>query len=143
MIRKSATLWKCPACDRSFTRANQRHACGTGDRNAVLRNRPDSVVRVYTLVEAFAKSLGAIEIVARERYVLFRTVRIFADLVIMPSAVRIAVHLARRVEEPVFFKIASDAKKVTHVAKLASESDFRIVAPYLKEAYDLSLRSPA
>ena len=118
---------------------NQRHACGTGDSRSVLRNRPAALVRVYGLVEAFVKTLGMVEIVARERYVLLRSVRIFADLVIMTDAVRIAIHVRRKLEDAIFFKVVSDGKKVTHVAKLLTEADFKRVKPYLKEAYAVSL----
>jgi hypothetical protein len=133
--------WKCPACGRAFTQKNQRHACGTGDRSAVLRNRPEAIVRLYTTVEKFAKSLGPIEIVTRERYVLLRSVRIFADLVIMTDAVRIALHLRRKLNDPIFFKVGTSdkSKNVTHVAKLQTEQDFNTIKPYLKEAYEVSL----
>ena len=134
-----ATPWKCPRCARSFTQKNQRHACGTGDRSDVLRNRPNSIVRLYRLVETFAKSLGPVEIVARERYVLLRSVRIFADLVIMVDAVRIAIHLKRTVKDPIFFKVGTDARHVTHVAKLCTQKDFSAIKSYLKEAYQASL----
>jgi hypothetical protein len=134
--------WHCPRCKRSFTRKNQRHACGTGERAEVLRGRSDDLVRLYASVEAFARSLGPIEIVARERYVLLRSVRIFADLVIMTDAVRAAIHLGRRVEDPMFFKVVSDDRKVTHVAKLRTEGDLEAVKPYLKEAYAFSLAPP-
>lgn len=72
---RSSARWTCLKRDRSFTQVNQRHACGTGDGGDVLRERPESVVRTYAAVEAFVKSLGEIEIVARERYVLFRSGR--------------------------------------------------------------------
>jgi len=137
------TPWKCPKCKRSFTRKNQRHACGTGDRSEVLRNRPDALVALYDSVESFAKSLGTIEIVARERYVLLRTVRIFADMVIMTDAVRIAIHLGRRIDNPIFFKVGSDETKVSHVAKLRTKEDLEVIKPYLKEAYEFSLARPA
>ena len=133
--------WTCPTCDRSFTRVNQRHACGTSDGRDVLRDRPESVVRTYAAIEAFAKTLGPIEIVARERYVLLRSVRIFADLVIMADAVRVALHLRRRVDDPRFIKVVEDRKQVTHVAKLASERDVDAIKAYLEEAYDASLQT--
>lgn len=132
--------WTCPKCGRSFTQVNQRHACGTSDGSDVLRNRPESVVRTYAALEAFAKSLGPIEIVARERYVLLRSVRIFADFVIMADAVRLALHLHRKVKDPRFIKVVEDRKKVTHVAKLASASDVDAVKDYLREAYESSLK---
>jgi hypothetical protein len=136
---RTATRWTCPRCHRTFTQPNQRHACGTGDRQDVLRNRPESVVRTYAALESFARSLGPIEIVARERYVLLRSVRIFADLVIMADAVRVAVHLARKVDDPLFFKVVADRKKVTHVAKLVAEEEVHAIEAYLREAYDTSV----
>jgi hypothetical protein len=132
--------WACPQCGRSFTQVNQRHACGTSDGSDVLRNRPESVVRTYKAVEAFAKSLGPIEIVARERYVLLRSIRIFADLVIMSGAVRVAIHLQRKVDDPLFIKVVADRRKVTHVAKLEASRDVNAIKAYLKEAYDASLK---
>jgi predicted transport protein len=137
------TAWRCPKCKRSFTRANQRHACGLGERADVLRNRPEGLVRLYGSVEAYAKSLGSIELVTRERYVLFRSLRIFADLVVMSDSLRLAIHLGRKVERPIFFKIVSDRGKVTHVAKLKSDGDFAEVKPLLKEAYEFSLAKKA
>ncbi|HET7540434.1 MAG TPA: DUF5655 domain-containing protein [Polyangiaceae bacterium] len=131
--------WKCPECRRSFARRGQRHACGTGDRSQVLRNRPSSVVAVYEAIEYIAKSLGRIEIVARERYVLLRTTRIFADLVIMSDAVRVAVHLQREVAAAMFIKVVHDRKGVTHVAKLTDPADAERLRPYLAEAHRYSL----
>jgi predicted transport protein len=119
---------------------NQRHACGTGDGSDVLRNRPESVVRTYAAIEAFVKSLGPVELVARERYVLFRSVRVFADLVIMADAVRVAIHLERKIDDARFIKVVEDRKRVTCVAKLVSASDVEAIKAYLKEAYDTSLK---
>ena len=132
-------MWNCPTCGRSFTRIHQRHACGTGDRAEVLRNRPEALVRLYTALEAFARSLGPIEVVARERYVLLRSVRIFADLVMMTDAVRVAIHLGRQVDDPIYFKVARDEKKVSHVARLKTPEDLEVIKPHLQEAYAFSL----
>lgn len=130
--------WTCPKCGRTFTRVNQRHACGATDGTDVLRGRPEAVVRTYAAIEAFAKSLGPIEVVARERYVLLRSVRIFADLVIMAHAVRVAIHLARRVDDPRFIKVVEDRGKVTHVVKLVAENEVEGIKGYLREAYQTS-----
>ncbi len=132
-------MWSCPKCKRKFTRKNQRHACGTGSRSEVLRNRPPEIVELYKSLESYAKSLGKIEIVARERYVLLRTVRIFADLVIMSDALRVAIHIGRKANDPVFLKIAGDARHISHVARLKTLKDLAAIKPYLKEAYEFSL----
>jgi hypothetical protein len=108
----------------------------------VLRNRDPKLVRLYEAIEAYVKSLGPVEVVTRERYVLFRSVRIFSDLVLMTDAVRIAIHLSCKAAHPIFFKIGSDDKTVTHVAKLRTARDFTVVKPYIKEAYARSLARP-
>jgi len=137
-----AALWQCPKCDRWFRQKNQRHACGTGNRDEVLRDRPESLVRLYAALEEYARSLGPIEIVARERYVLLRSTRIFTDLVIMADAVRIAIHLPKRVEDPIFLKVVNADKKVTHVARLQTERNLERVKRYIKAAYEFSVASP-
>ena len=132
--------WRCPTCKRQFTRANQRHACGTGDRAGVLRNRPAELVELYSALEAFAKSLGPVEFVARERYVLFRTTRIFVDVVIMAGAVRLAIHLGRTAKHPLFMKVVADKRHVTHVVQLRSPVELEAMKPFVREAHAHSLR---
>lgn len=133
------STWRCPKCSRQFTRKNQRHACGTGDRADVLRNRPPTVVTLYAALEKFAKSLGPVEFVTRERYVLLRSNRIFADAVIMSEALRLAIHLPRRAEHKLFVKVGSDRRHVTHVARLRSIDELESMKPFLREAYEHSI----
>ena len=132
-------MWTCPRCKRQFTRKNQRHACGTGNRADVLRNRPPDVVKVYAALEKFARSLGPVELVTRERYVLFRSQRIFADAVIMSDAVRLAIHLPRTAKHKLFMKVAADRRHVTHVAKLRAIEELEMMKPVLREAYAYSI----
>jgi predicted transport protein len=132
-------MWTCPECNRQFTRKNQRHACGTGNRTDVLRNRPPEVVELYAELEKFAKSLGPVEFVTKERYVLLRSNRIFADAVIMSDALRIAIHLPRKAEHRLFMKVAADRRHVTHVAKLRAMEELESLKPFLREAYEHSI----
>ena len=135
----STPPWHCPKCRRKFTRKNQRHACGTGERADVLRNRPPELVELYAALESFVKTLGAVEFVTRERYVLMRSTRIFADLTVTIDALRLAIHLSRTVKHPLFVKVASDRKQVTHVARLHSVDDLKALKPFLREAYEFSI----
>jgi len=113
--------------------------CGIGRRTDVLRGRPDLLVALYSSLESYAKTFGSVEFVARNRYVLLRSSRIFADLVIMKEAIRVAIHLNRRVKDPIFFKIGTDGRHITHVAKLRNESELPALKGYLREAYELSV----
>jgi hypothetical protein len=131
--------WSCPRCGRRFTQVNQRHACGTGNSADVLRGRPPAVVRLYRALEAFAKSLGPVELVTRERYVLLRTSRIFADAVVMTDALRLVIHLPRALEDPGFEKVVAGPRHVSHVIRLRRLSDFPPCKPWLREAHAFSL----
>jgi hypothetical protein len=131
--------WTCEKCNRRFTRKNQRHACGTGSRAEVLRNRPPEVIELYAMLEKFAKSLGPVEFVTRERYVLLRSNRVFADAIIMSDALRLAIHLPRKAEHKLFLKSVSDRRHVTHVAKLRAMGELQSMKPFLREAYEHSI----
>lgn len=131
--------WTCPDCGRTFARSRQRHACGTGDRALVLRNRPPWLVNLYGELEQFVKTLGPVEFVTRERYVLLRSRRIFADLNVLTNGLRLAIHLPAAMKHQLFFKVAADRRQHTHVAMLAGAADLEALKPFLRKAYDFSL----
>ena len=132
--------WKCPRCRRSFRQANQRHSCGTGDRAALLQNKSPEIVALYRALEKVVATLPGVEIVTKDRYALFRTTRIFADVVFMKDCLRLAIHLGRAVTDPAFLKVARGDRHVSHVVMLRRDADVRAMAPYLAEAHGFSLR---
>ena len=137
-------VWTCPGCHRAFRRVHQRHACGLGSRAALLRDRPSSLVVLYGSLEDTVRNFGEVEIVTRERYALFRTTRIFADLTVMRDALRLVVHLDREVLAPCFVKVQRGAPhRIAHVTLLRTPSELRAVVPYLEEAYRLAVSEEA
>ena len=128
--------WTCPDCGRVFNRANVRHGCGTGDRAAMLAGKPPQLVALYEALERTVRGYGAIEIVHKDRYALLRTTRIFADVVFMKDALRLALQLDRAFDDPIFFKTVQDPRgRVQQVAKLRDAGDLAIVEPYLRAAW--------
>jgi len=128
--------WSCPDCARIFSRANVRHSCGTGDRAVMLAKKPAHLVALYEELERVARACGDIEIVAKDRYALFRTTRIFADVVFMKDALRLALQLDKIVGHPLFFKTVQDARgRVQQVAKLHDAAELRAIEPYLRQAH--------
>lgn len=136
---RAAGLWVCPRCRRTFRRAQQPHRCGVGSRDEILAGRPAALVALYRTLERTVTSWGGVEIVARERYALLRTTRIFADLVVMTDALRIAIHLPRRVDDPMFFKIGrGSGRQVSHVTRVTTAAQLRAALRYVKEAYAMA-----
>jgi hypothetical protein len=129
--------WNCPQCHRAFRQINQRHACGTGDSASLLQNRPPELAALYRKLAATIDGFGAVEVVTRDRYVLFRTTRIFTDLTVTRDALRVVIHLGRKVSAPCFVKIGGD-KRVSHVALIRTEEELRAIQPFLLEAFQLT-----
>jgi len=134
-------LWSCPRCGRVFQRPNLPHSCGVGSRADLLKGKPEPLVRLYRVLEKSLKAWGGVEIVSKKRYALFRTTRVFADLVFMKDALRLTILLDREVRKPLFFKVGRlSTHRIGHVAKLRSAAELRAVLPYLKEAYRFAQR---
>jgi len=131
-------IWACPRCGRRFRQANQRHACGIGSASTLLKNRPPALAEVYQKLEAAVRGFGAVEVVTRDRYALFRTTRIFADLTVTRDALRVVVHLSRRVRAPCFIKTGPSGKRISHVALVRTAGDLRRVEPFLRQAFELA-----
>jgi predicted transport protein len=106
----------------------------------VLRDRPEALRALYDALEKHVKTLGQVEVVAKDRYVLFRSRRIFTDLSIRKAAIRVAIHTGRKLDDPRFIKIVSDGRQVTHVVEISEPRELKALEPYLKEAYAFSLR---
>jgi hypothetical protein len=105
----------------------------------LLKDRPSALVDLYRTLEATVRRFGEVEVVTRDRYALFRTTRIFADLTVMRDALRVVVHLGRKVSKPYFIKIGPSGNRVSHVALVRTAEDLRTVIPFLREAYDLAV----
>jgi predicted transport protein len=135
--------WACPRCDRTFRQVNQRHACGVGSATTLLKGRPPELTGLYRKLETTVRSFGEVEVVTRDRYALFRTTRIFADLTVTRDALRVVVHLGRKVSAPCFIKTGASGNRISHVVLVRTAEDLRTVMPFLREAFDLSVREGA
>jgi predicted transport protein len=136
---KHLMSWPCPRCDRTFRQVNQRHACGVGSAASLLKDRPQALTDLYRKLETTVKGFGGVEVVTRDRYALFRTTRIFADLTVTRDALRVVMHLDRKVSAPHFIKIGKSGKRVSHVALVRTGADLRTILPFLREAFDLAV----
>lgn len=131
-----AALWSCPRCTRTFRQVNQAHSCGTGDRDAMLAKKPGDLAALFLKLEKTVIRWPGVEIVYKNRYALFRTTRIFADLVFMKDALRLAILLDRDARDPIFFKVQKmSSRRVAQVTLIRSAAELRAALVYLKEAY--------
>ena len=117
---KDFMSWACPRCDRTFRQVNQRHACGVGSAATLLKSRPPALTDLYRKLETTVRGFGDVEVVTRNRYALFRTTRIFADLTVMRDALRVVIHLGRKAGAPYFIK-SCRATTASHTSPLSGQ----------------------
>jgi Domain of unknown function (DUF5655) len=132
-------VWECPTCGRIFRQVNQRHACGVGNSASLLKDRPPALADLYRRLETTVRGFGSVEVVTHDRYALFRTTRIFADLTVMRDALRVVIHLDRRVSAPQFLKVGPSGKRVSHVALVRTSDEVGAITQFLREAFDLTV----
>jgi predicted transport protein len=109
----------------------------------LLKNRPKALTALYRKLETSVKRFGEVEVVTRDRYALFRTTRIFADLTVTRDALRVVVHLGRKVSAPCFIKTGASGTRVSHVALVRTAEDLRTAMPFLREAFDFAVSEEA
>jgi hypothetical protein len=105
----------------------------------LLKSRPPALTDLYRKLETTVRGFGDVEVVTRNRYALFRTTRIFADLTVMGDALRVVIHLGRKAEASSFIKIGQGDNHVSHVTVVRTPEDLRTIIPFLREAFDLAV----
>jgi putative heme degradation protein len=105
----------------------------------LLKDRPPALADLYRKLETTVRGFGEVEVVTRNRYALFRTTRIFADLTVMRDALRVVIHLARKVDAPYFIKVGPGDHLVSHVALVRTGKELGPIIPLLREAFDLAV----
>ena len=129
-------LWTCPKCRRQFARPRQQHICSAGTREKVLKHRREEVVDLFAALERQARSLGPVEFIAREHYIILRGKHIFADVIMLADSLRLVIHLPRMARHPLFKKITAERQWVSHTAKVRKVAELEELQPFLKAAWD-------
>jgi predicted transport protein len=132
----ASSLWTCPKCRRQFARAQQRHICSAGTRATVMKNRRQEVVELFAALERQVKSIGPVEFIARERYIILRSKHIFADVIILADSLQLVIHLPRMARHPLFKKISADRQWVSHTAKVRKPAELDQMQPFLRAAWE-------
>jgi hypothetical protein len=57
----------------------------------------------------------------------------------MRDALRVVVHLGRKVKAPYFIKVGPSGNRISHVALVRSAAELRAIMPLLREAFELSV----
>ena len=132
------TMWRCPACARSFAIRNQTHSCGTLTSLDVHFEHSEPRVRI--LFERFLEEIrtnGPVEILPEKTRIAFHVRMSFAMVVPRRDVLTGHLVLARRVEDSRFHRIEtfSPRNHVHHFRIGSLEELDEQFAAWIAEAY--------
>ncbi len=104
-LSTKAPLWQCPLCGARFVTRNMSHSCGRYRLADLFRGKPRAVRTAYDRLRVLIQACGPVEIIPQKTRIVFTTRMRFAA--VMPRSAWLEGHLnlARRVDDPRFFKI--------------------------------------
>ncbi|HEU0097577.1 MAG TPA: DUF5655 domain-containing protein [Allosphingosinicella sp.] len=134
--RSQKPLWPCPACGRTFARANQSHACGRHDLESHFAGKPPLVRDIYEAFLAMLEDIGPVTVLPEKTRIAFHVRMSFAQLTVRRNRVLGHFVLARRVEDPVFTKVETiSPRNHVHHFRLQAPGQVAALCDFAREAF--------
>jgi hypothetical protein len=131
--------WRCPACDREFSRANQSHVCVPGNTvDETFAGRPPVQRDIYEAIIGYLRTLGPVHVDAVRVGVFLSHVDKLAEVRPAARSLTIWLMLPRDLADArVSRSVRISAARVAHFIKLTAVSDVDDqLRDWLGEAYD-------
>ncbi len=131
--------WRCPACDREFSRSQQSHTCVPGNSvEATFSGRPAGQREAYDAIVVHLATLGPLHVDAVRVGVFLSSDRKLAEVRPMARALTLLLMLPAPLTQPrVARRERISAERIMHTIKLSTESDVDDeLKEWLAQAYD-------
>ena len=134
---RSAPLWRCPRCGRTFPTRNQMHVCARLALDDALQGKSREAIGLFRRLTAAVRRFGPVTIVPQKTRIAFQADGIFLGVRLLREAVDCELKLPRRIEHPRFRQILSPSRGTHyHYLRITSAAELdRQVLAWLREAY--------
>lgn len=133
--------WRCPECDRQFSRSNQGHECAPAmSIEEYFSTGPAHERPIFEAVMASLEGIGPIHVEPVSVGIFLKRARSFAQLRTMQRWTALSFSLDRAVTHPTITrKVVAYHGRYHHVANVASPDDLDDeLIGWLAEAYEAS-----
>ena len=133
--------WRCPACDREFTRARQSHVCVPGNTvDETFAGRPAPQREVYEAIVTYLRGLGPLHVDAVKVGVFLYHDGKLAEVRPMARAVKLLLVLPYALDSArVGRRETLSAERIMHYIRLTGPSDVDDqLKHWLADAYELA-----
>lgn len=134
---RTAPLWKCPKCGRTFPTQNQMHICSRLTLKDMLEGKSPHAVGLFRKIVALARRCGSVQIVPQKTRIALQARKTFLGVKFLRDAIECELSLARRIEHPRFRQILSvGPRSHYHYLRVFSAKELsRDVREWLGEDY--------
>lgn len=132
-------FWKCPKCEREFSKKNQFHSCVSIPITEHFKNKLPLLEAIFNVLREKVEVFGQIRIDAVKTSINFGGKSQFSTLYVLEESIKLDFVLKRRIQSPRMIRVRGPTNDYfTYTLKLKSLSDVNVeLIEWLRESFNL------
>ncbi len=132
-------FWKCPKCEREFSKRNQWHSCVLISINEHFEGKAPLLKKIYNVLQKEVVKFGYIRIDSVKTSINIGGKSHFLSLFVLKESLKIDFILKRRIQNPRFTRVRGPTSHYfTYTLKLKDLTDINDeLISWLRESYNL------
>lgn len=135
--------WKCPSCNRTFSKSNQYHSCVKITEEEHLAYKAPNVIATYQKLIREVKKFGNVKIFPVKTSIQIVDGSTFISIQTKRDHISVEFQLNKEVNQPPVFRTVQYSKnKIAHIALLESPDDInKKFLALLRASHKLAIHS--
>ena len=135
--KRTAPLWQCSECGRSFANRNQTHSCSNVSLESHFAGRSEKVRKLFDALSAMIKQSGPVRILPEKTRIAFQVRMSFIAVQVRRDYLIGHFVFARRLDHPRFTRVETfSPRNHLHAFRLDSVADLNDeFETWVREAY--------
>ena len=135
--KRTAPLWQCGKCGRSFANRNQTHSCSNVSLESHFAGRSENVRKLFDALSAMIKQSGPVRILPEKTRIAFQVRMSFIAVQVRQDYLIGHFVFARRLDHPRFTRVETfSPRNHLHAFRLDSVADLNDeFETWVREAY--------
>lgn len=132
-------FWKCPKCEREFSKKNQFHSCVSISITEHFKNKLPLLETIFNALRKKVEEFGQIRIDAVNTSINFGGKSQFSTLYVLEESIKLDFVLKKRIQSPRMIRVRGPTNNYyTYTIKLKDLSDVdEELLGWLYESYNL------
>ena len=132
-------FWKCPKCEREFSKKDQWHSCVSISTNEHFKNKPPILEEIFNSLREKVEEFGQIRIDAVKTSINIGGKSHFSTVYILKNSIKLDFVLNKKIDSPRMIRVRGPTNNYyTYTIKLRelTEIDKELIG-WLRDSYNL------